>query len=241
MLDAFHSTYSMLIAFYLAARLFMASYLLCLAVVIPMIRGMMITQVILTIIPSAIWIASIYIDMPNRLAAIWVAIFIDLCAALGAIMLIRGAKLVSARLGAWVDKVFEFYPAVNIEHKTERTNAFVTLVFGYSVVAIIYQNAASFGLNAFFGKAALGLVQAFCFNWLYFELDGADLYQHAIRRNVASGTLFLLPSRNITLTTLTAMVWGTAHLPFVMSFVLGASALSKLVLATDCRDASTLR
>ncbi len=34
------------------------------------------------------------------------------------------------------------------------------------------------------------------------------------------------------------MVWGTAHLPFVMSFVLGASALSKLVLATDCRDAN---
>ncbi|KAE8449698.1 hypothetical protein EG329_007473 [Mollisiaceae sp. DMI_Dod_QoI] len=221
MLDAFHSTYSMLVAFYLAARLFMASYLAFIAAVIPMIRGMMILQVILTLIPAAIWIASVHIDMPNRLAAIWVAIFIDLCAALGVIILIRGAKQLSPRLATWVDKVFEFYPAINIEHKTERTNAFVTLVFGYSVVAIIYQNAASFGLNAFFGKAALGLVQAFCFNWLYFELDGADLYQHAIRRNVVS-----------------AMVWGTAHLPFVMSFVLGASALSKLVLATDCRDAN---
>ncbi|KUJ08616.1 uncharacterized protein LY89DRAFT_691040 [Mollisia scopiformis] len=221
MLDAFNTTYSMLIAFYLAARLFMASYLIILAITIPMIRGMMIVQVILALIPSAIWVGSIYIDMPNRLAAIWIAIVFDLCAALGVVIVIRGAKLVSKRLAAWVDKVFEFYPAVNIEHKTERTNAFVTLVFGYSVVAIIYQNAASFGLNAFFGKAALGLVQAFCFNWLYFELDGADLYQHAIRRNVVS-----------------AMIWGTAHLPFVMSFVLGASALSKLVLATDCRDAN---
>jgi low temperature requirement protein LtrA len=177
----------MLVAFYLAARLFMASYLLCLAVVIPMIRGMMILQFILTVIPAAIWIGSIYIDMPDRLAAIWVAIFIDLCASIAVIVLMRGAKNISARFAAWVDRVFEFYPAVNIEHKTERTNAFVTLVFGYSVVAIIYQNAASFGLNAFFGKAALGLVQAFCFNWLYFELDGADLYQHAIRRNVTSG------------------------------------------------------
>jgi len=74
-----------------------------------------------------------------------------------------------------------------VEHKVERTNAFVTLVLGYSVVAIIYQNSASFGLNAFFGKAALGLVQAFCFNWIYFELDGADLFAHAIRRNVTSG------------------------------------------------------
>ncbi|KAF8864446.1 hypothetical protein BDZ45DRAFT_669610 [Acephala macrosclerotiorum] len=221
MLDAFHSTYSMLVAFYLAARLFMASYLAILAYIIPMIRSMLVLQVILTLIPAAIWIASIHIDMPNRLAAIWVAIFIDLCAAMGVVLLVRGSKLISRRLAVWVDKAFEFYPAVNIEHKVERTNAFVTLVFGYSVVAIIYQNAAAFGLNAFFGKAALGLVQAFCFNWLYFELDGADLYQHAIRRTVVS-----------------AMVWGTAHLPFVMSFVLGASALSKLVLATDCRDAN---
>ena len=32
------------------------------------------------------------------------------------------------------------------------------------------------------------------------------------------------------------MLWGAAHLPFIMSFVLGAAALSKLVLATDCSD-----
>jgi hypothetical protein len=88
------------------------------------------------------------------------------------ILVIRGSKHVSTRFGEWVERMFEFYPAVNIEHKTERTNAFVTLVFGYSVVAIIYQNAASFGLNAFFGKAVLGLLQAFCFNWIYFDIDG---------------------------------------------------------------------
>lgn len=38
--------------------------------------------------------------------------------------------------------------AVNIEHKTERTGAFVSLVFGYSVVSLLYQNQASFGMNA---------------------------------------------------------------------------------------------
>jgi hypothetical protein len=32
------------------------------------------------------------------------------------------------------------------------------------------------------------------------------------------------------------MTWGAIHLPFIMSFVLAAAALSKLVLATDCRD-----
>jgi hypothetical protein len=32
------------------------------------------------------------------------------------------------------------------------------------------------------------------------------------------------------------MFWTTAHLPFIMSYVLAAAALSKLVLATDCSD-----
>lgn len=114
MLDCFHSTYSMLVAFYLAARLFMAGYLVTIAMVIPMIRGMMIMQVILALIPSAVWIGSIYIDMPNRLAAIWIAIAIDLCAAMGVVILVRGAKFVSKPLGVWVDRVFEFYPAVNV-------------------------------------------------------------------------------------------------------------------------------
>ncbi|EHK98866.1 putative Dynamin-related protein DNM1 [Glarea lozoyensis 74030] len=92
----------------------------------------------------------------------------------------------SKRLGAWSDKVFEFYPAVNIEHKVE----------------------------------LLGLIQAFCFNWIYFEIDGMDLFSHAIRRNVTS-----------------AMLWSSVHLPFIMAYVLGAAALSKLVVAHDCADA----
>lgn len=31
----------------------------------------------------------------------------------------------------------------------ERTNAFVTLVFGYSVLALLYQNRAAFGINGY--------------------------------------------------------------------------------------------
>jgi len=34
------------------------------------------------------------------------------------------------------------------------------------------------------------------------------------------------------------MLWGSVHIPFVMSFVLGAAALSKLVLTTDCSNAN---
>jgi low temperature requirement protein LtrA len=166
MLDALGETYSMLVAFYLAARLFMAAYYFCLAWVIPMVRGMMLVHVGLTILPSVLWIGSIYVDMPQRLAVIWVAILVELTGAMFVVLVIRSSKMLPKPIAEWVDRVFEFFPAINIEHKVERTNAFVTLVFGYSVVAIIYQNSASFGLNAFFGKAALGLVQAFCFNWI---------------------------------------------------------------------------
>lgn len=221
MLEAFENTYTMLIAFYLTARLFMGSYFLFLAWCIPMVRGMLIAQATIIAIPSILWIGSIYIDLPRRFAIIAVAILIDLTGTVGVIFLARGAKNLSTRLGTWADRVFEFYPATNIEHKTERTNAFVTLVFGYSVVAIIYQSAASFGLNAFFGKAVLGLIQAFAFNWIYFDLDGTDLFAHAIRRNVKA-----------------SVIWGLAHLPFVMSYVLGGAALSRLVVARDCDDAS---
>jgi low temperature requirement protein LtrA len=186
MLQAFEETYSQLVAFYLAARFFIGSYYGLISYIVPMVRGMMISQVIAIVIPSAIWIASIYVDMPQRLALIWVALFLDLFASTVTVFLIRKSNVVSDHLAAWAERVFEFYPAVNIEHKTERTNAFVTLIFGYSVVALLYQNTASFGINAFYGKAVLGLVQAFCFNTIYFEIDGDSLFQHAIRRSVIS-------------------------------------------------------
>ncbi|CAG8982075.1 hypothetical protein HYALB_00008802 [Hymenoscyphus albidus] len=220
MLEAFGETWSMLVAFYLAARLFMGSYYLIVMKTIPMIRGMMVAQVVATIIPCVLWIASIYVEYPNRLALIWIAIALDLAGGVLPIIFIRIAKHINAGLGEWMEQVFEFYPATNIEHKVERTNAFVTLVFGYSVVAVIYQSVAPFGLNAFYGKAVLGLIQAFCFNWIYFELDGADLFAHAIRRNATA-----------------AMLWSTAHLPFIMAYTLGAAALSRLVMAHDCPDA----
>lgn len=187
MLDAFDSTYSQLVAFYLAARLFMASYCFVVSFLVPMVRGLMILQMVVALIPAALWIGSIYVEMPYRLALIWIAIWFDLTLLMTGIMFVQHSGKIYKPLGNYLSKAFEFIPATNIEHRTERTNAFVTLVFGYSVVAVIYQNSAPFGLNAFFGKAVLGLVQAFCFNWIYFELDGAELFQHAIRRSMAAG------------------------------------------------------
>ena len=58
------------------------------------------------------------------------------------------------------------------------------------------------------------------FNWIYFEIDAYNVHIHAIRRHWLSST-----------------GWITAHLPFVMGYVLSAATLSQLVLAHDCSDA----
>lgn len=97
-------------------------------------------------------------------------------------------------------------------------NAFVTLIFGYTVVAILYQSTVN-GIDDFFGKAAMGLIQAFVYNWIYFEIDSANLSSHAIRRHKVS-----------------AFVWSVAHLPFIMAFTLAGAALSRLVVAHDTRN-----
>lgn len=172
-------------------------------------------------IPAVVWIASVQVEYPDRLSIIWIAIFLDLFGVLAVVYVKRWAE---SRNSSWVAKHpqwFDFFPAINIEHKTERTNALVTLVFGYSVVALLFQNKAAYGINAFFGKAVLGLIQAFSFNWLYFEIDSWNLHTHAIRRHMVS-----------------SLIWTTFHLPFIMAYVLAGASLSRLVLATDCHDAN---
>jgi hypothetical protein len=85
-------------------------------------------------------------------------------------------------------------------------------------VAILFQSVTN-GIDAFFGKAVLGLIQCFIFNWLYFEVDGSNLSKHAIRRSKTS-----------------AFAWSLAHLPFIMAFILAGGALARLVVAHDCPD-----
>lgn len=215
--EAFESTWTQLVAFYLTQRLFNCVYYLHIGYLLPMVRGSMIFYAVSIIIPSALWIGSVHLEYPERLALIWVALPIDLFAQPFMMLFTRPEWKSFPRFKSLCDKWFDFYPAVNIEHKTERTNAFVTLVFGYSVVALLYQNKAAFGINAFFGKAILGLIQAFSFNWIYFEIDACNIHTHAIRRHVASSS-----------------AWIIFHLPFIMSFVLAGASLSRLVLAHDC-------
>ncbi|KAG9037938.1 hypothetical protein FRB95_003331 [Tulasnella sp. JGI-2019a] len=220
---AFWSTYSQLIAFYIAAQVFFALTYLKMAYMLPNVRPIMNTIAAQFAISVALWLGSCFVQPRyGRLGLIWVAIAWDtICGSKLPIVFVLRSVFLPRSIKDRLVRLYAYLPAINIEHKTERVGAFVTLVFGYSVVALLYQNQATFGLNAFFGKAALGLIQAFCFNWIYFDVDASHLHLHAIRRHAGS-----------------ASVWMTAHLPFVMSFTISGAALSKLVAAHDCGDAN---
>ncbi|KAJ9604528.1 hypothetical protein H2200_010641 [Cladophialophora chaetospira] len=160
---AFESTYTSCIAFYVTQRLFGATWFAAVAVILKQVRGAMLTTAIITVVTAAIWIASIHVPWPGQLAPIVIAIFLDL---FGNVILIGMMKAAAKkRLPDVISRSFEFFPAINIEHRVERNNAFVSLVFGYSILTILFQSRSSFGINAFFGKGVLGLVQAFMFNW----------------------------------------------------------------------------
>jgi low temperature requirement protein LtrA len=214
---AFDTTYTVMISFYLAERLYAGSYFLCTAFMVPTIKGTLLYHVLIITISSVLWIASVHVPYPRYLPLIFIALVIDM---FGWLTLIWIMRLIKNTKNKYYHKYFDFWPAINIEHRTERNNAFVSLVFGYSVLTILYQNRSSTGINAFFGKGILGLVQAFAFNWIYFEIDHYNLHVHAVRRSWISSSL-----------------WVTAQVPFIMGYVLAAATLSQLVLAHDCADA----
>ena len=136
---AFDTTYTSLIAFYLAARLFEALYFFWVAYLVPTITGTMLFNALVICLSAGIWIASIHVSYPNQLALIFIAIPIDLFGNLIIFWVMRVATRPHRAGHGWLNCHFDFFPAVNIEHRTERTNAFVSLVFGYSVLIFIFK------------------------------------------------------------------------------------------------------
>ncbi|KAH7040498.1 bacterial low temperature requirement A protein-domain-containing protein [Microdochium trichocladiopsis] len=213
--NAEYDTYTQLVGFYVAARLATALFYSVSIVLLPLIKGFMLSQVILIVIPSMIWIGSIFVDLPSRFALIAIAWLLDYSGPSVLLYLFAWTRPSEKPRSKRMAKFYDFWPAINIEHRVERTNAFVALVIGWAVVALLYQNAA-FGFNAILGKAIIGLVQAFVFNWIYFEVDGENLHLHAIRRSGWSSAL-----------------WSIAHLPFICAYTLSSAAMSKIVVAHD--------
>ncbi|GAM90220.1 hypothetical protein ANO11243_082620 [Dothideomycetidae sp. 11243] len=216
--SAFDTTYATLIGYHLAARVYTTIYLALVAYLVAMIRPVMTFYTINSLIGITLWIVSIHVAWPYQLIPIVLAMVIDFIGPVIWLFVRMFLGMIRSKHLARYDKLFEVTPAINIEHRVERTGAFVTLVFGYTVVAILYQSTVN-GIDGYFGKGCLGLVQCFFFNWLYFEFDNVNLSMHAIRRAKWSG-----------------LAWGMVHLPFIMSFVLSGGALARLVVAHDCED-----
>jgi hypothetical protein len=159
MAAAFEHTYAPLVAFYLASRLFITVSLFWYAWKIPMVRGSMFGHGIINLIPAALWIGSIHVDEPATQGLIWPAIALDLFGYYIMLLIQRPGTYIYKKIPHSWQQSLEFFPGTNIEHRIERTNAFVTLVFGSCVLGLLYQSSTEMGINAFFGKAVLGLIQ----------------------------------------------------------------------------------
>lgn len=228
MSGSFNNTYIPLIAFYVAGRWYCALYFFWMGYLIPMVRNAMIGSGIFCFFPGFIWIGSIYVNNPAKQALIWPAIAFDIFGPIILVTFEHGLGPWGSRLKEYIKTAFEFTPGQNIEHKIERTNAFVALVFGYSIVAILYQSSVPFGINAFFGKAILGLIQSFTFNWLYFEIDTFNMYQHAIRRHFISGSsCFYILVLLMILTPQSSIYLALYSLTFCHVFYFGRCLLGK--------------
>ncbi|EJD45797.1 hypothetical protein AURDEDRAFT_184694 [Auricularia subglabra TFB-10046 SS5] len=107
-----------------------------------------------------------------------------------------------------------YIPAINIEHHIERTVSFVIIVFGELVISVVYHaTTASVGLSEVYGRAVLGLIIAFNFAWIYFDVEATGTFTHALRRHWFS-----------------SIAWNQLHWPLSGSLILASAALSRLVL-----------
>lgn len=148
------------LAFYLTQRMFMSALYLAFSISIPMVRGTLLAHGLLGVLASALYIAAIHVTYPYNIAPLFIGLFIDYA---GGFFMVLGVRYIKEREDkacgtSWCAKVarsFEFIPAINIEHRIERTSAFTTLVFGYSILKSLYQSHAHVGVNAFLGKGKL--------------------------------------------------------------------------------------
>ena len=125
---AFDSTYTSCIAFYVAQRLFGACWYIGVAIALPNIRGPMIATAALVVISCAVWIGTIHVAWPNQLAPIFIALTLDMFGGVLVVWLTRQSSQKTNAIGRAISHWFEFAPAVNIEHRVERNNAFISLV-----------------------------------------------------------------------------------------------------------------
>jgi low temperature requirement protein LtrA len=107
---AFEHTYSTLIGFYLTARLYMVAYLALAAYLVPTIRGATLYQISTSLLTSALWIGSIYVDWPDQLVPVWIALFGEISVQVSYLFVVSRGERMSGDLKVWYEKWFQFWP-----------------------------------------------------------------------------------------------------------------------------------
>eukprot|EP01137_Pigoraptor_chileana_P017559 Opistho-2@75804 len=149
------------------------------------------------------WFISIFVADTYQIPLWWSAIAMDMSFALLAPLFLSKFYASGGRR-----------LALSIEHHAERYGLFVLIVLGESVNAALYANEGTVDKRLL--TAVFGLLTAYNFESLYYDVDGSRQYQHALRRSI-----------------LTAVAWNWFHIPLLMALILAGSSLHGLVNATD--------
>jgi hypothetical protein len=148
--------------FYVTARISIGLLTLLGAFTYPQFRAFHVWNAVVSIVPTSLWIGGLFVPYPLNLMVQWLSflwgrvihynLMIDwfpyymlflLSSLYGRVM--NKPKYVKA---PFMD-LMEYYPAVDMEMRVERTGNFITMVFGYIVVNLIYQSSAVVGFNAY--------------------------------------------------------------------------------------------
>jgi low temperature requirement protein LtrA len=76
--NAFESSETAMVTFYLGERVLQGVYFLWVAALVPTIRGVMVCQTGLILVTTAIWIISVHLEYPGRLGLMIPAVLLDL-------------------------------------------------------------------------------------------------------------------------------------------------------------------
>lgn len=110
-----------MMSFYLLNRFYGAFYFAWLGFVVPLIRGSLMYHSLAAILGGVLWIASVQVKYPRQLALIWIAILFDIFGTYGVIWMSRASRREGSLWARFAGKYFDFIPAVNIEHRTGKT------------------------------------------------------------------------------------------------------------------------
>lgn len=155
----FSYTFTAGISFYLTQRMLLITVYAVFSYVIPMIRGALLLHVLVGVLASIMYIVSIHVAYPYSLAPLFLGLSIDYFGGVSVIFFVRYVKQNQKTVFCnRIAKQFEFLPGMNIEHRVERTSAFTTLVFGYSILKSLFQSHAHVGMNAFLGKGEVFVI-----------------------------------------------------------------------------------